>query len=168
MKLNFFLKKLVMRFALIFLALVFFQCKNEQAMPKTNVKIHAFRLKPGQDLKKEIADFTKKENIAAGWIMACVGSLTQTNIRYANQPSGAKMTGHFEILSLDGTLGADGLHLHISVADSLGRVTGGHLLDENLIYTTAEIVIGESHGHVFAREKDGTTEWPELQVRKKE
>lgn len=100
--------------------------------------------------------------------MTCVGSLTQTNIRYANQPSGAKMTGHFEILSLDGTLGADGLHLHISVADSLGRVTGGHLLDENLIYTTAEIVIGESHGHVFAREKDGTTEWPELQVRKKE
>ncbi len=133
-----------MKFALLFFALPFFQCKNAPTMPRENLKIHAFRLKPGQDLKKEIADFAKKESIGAGWVMACVGSLTAVNLRFANQPTGAKMTGHFEIVSLTGTISPDGLHLHMSVADSLGRVTGGHLLDENLVYTTAELVIGES------------------------
>ena len=39
---------------------------------------------------------------------------------------------------------------------------------ENLVYTTAEIVIGESRELVFTREKDGTTPWEELQVRKKD
>jgi hypothetical protein len=41
------------------------------------------------------------------------------------------------------------------------------LLDENIIYTTAEIVIGESKNHVFTREKDGSTPWEELQVKVK-
>ena len=73
-----------------------------------------------------------------------------------------------ESYSLTGTVSLNGSHLHMSAADSLGRVTGGHLLAENLVYTTAEIVIGESRELVFTREKDGTTPWEELQVRKKD
>jgi hypothetical protein len=136
-------------------------------MTQEDLHIHAFRLKPGQDLKKEIEGFVQKEQIEAGWIMTCVGSLTQTNIRYANQPEGSREAGHFEIVSLVGTVGIAGSHLHISVSDSLGRTVGGHLLDENLVYTTAEIVIGQSKRHVFAREHDGSTPWKELQVRKR-
>lgn len=136
-------------------------------MDTENVKIHAFRLKPNQDLKREIEAFVKKENIEAGWIMTCVGSLTQSNIRFANQPEGIKSNGHFEIVSLVGTVSVHGSHIHISMSDSLGVTTGGHLLDENLIYTTAEIVIGESKTHVFTREKDGSTPWEELQVESK-
>jgi predicted DNA-binding protein with PD1-like motif len=128
---------------------------------------HAFRLKPGQDLKLEIEAFVKKEKIEAGWIITCVGSLTQTHIRFANQPGGSIANGHFEIVSLAGTISTNGSHLHISVGDSLGKTFGGHLLDGNLVYTTAEIVIGESSELVFTREKDGSTEWAELQVKKK-
>lgn len=136
-------------------------------MDTENVKVHAFRLKPNQDLKREIEAFVKKENIEAGWIMTCVGSLTQSNIRFANQPEGIKSNGHFEIVSLVGTVSVHGSHIHISMSDSLGVTTGGHLLEENLIYTTAEIVIGESKNHTFAREKDGSTPWEELQVESK-
>lgn len=136
-------------------------------MDTENVKIHALRLKPNQDLKREIEAFVKKENIEAGWIMTCVGSLTQSNIRFANQPEGIKSNGYFEIVSLVGTVSVHGSHIHISMSDSLGVTTGGHLLDENLIYTTAEIVIGESKTHVFTREKDGSTPWEELQVESK-
>lgn len=128
---------------------------------------HAFRLKPGQDLRKEIEAFVQKENILAGWIITGVGSLTQTNLRFANQPDGTRSNGHFEIVSLTGTISTSGSHLHMSVSDSLGRTIGGHLLNENIIYTTAEIVIGESKTLVFSREKDGTTAWEELQVKKK-
>ncbi len=129
-----------------------------------NCKAHAFRLKPGQDLKKEILQYVKEKQIKAGWISTCVGSLTNYNIRFANQPEGNSGSGHFEIVSLTGTVSVNGSHLHISISDSTGKTIGGHLLDSNLVYTTAEIVILSSDDFIFKREKDGSTEWEELQV----
>ena len=136
-------------------------------MHPEELKIHAFRLKPGQDLKRAIEAYVQQEKIEAGWVVTCVGSLIQTHLRFANQPVGAKFSGHFEIVSLVGTVSLNGCHLHLSVSDHVGRTIGGHLLPENLVYTTAEIVIGESKELVFTREKDGTTDWQELQVKKK-
>ena len=130
----------------------------------TSSTAHAFRLKPGQDLKKEILQYVKEKQIKAGWIGTCVGSLTQYNIRYANQPEGNTGSGHFEIVSLTGTVSINGSHIHISVSDSTGKTIGGHLLDSNIIYTTAEIVIQSSDDFNFKREKDGSTEWEELKV----
>jgi predicted DNA-binding protein with PD1-like motif len=130
-------------------------------------KIHVIRLKPGEDLKASLTSFVNEKNIQAGWIVTCVGSLTDYSIRFANQPNASTGSGHFEIVSLTGTLSVTGSHLHISISDSAGKTIGGHLMDGCKIYTTAEIVIGESRDFVFAREKDGTTEWPELQVKKK-
>lgn len=130
-------------------------------------KTHAFRLKPGADLKKEIEAFVKANNIQAGWISCGVGSLTDYNIRFANQSEGSKDSGHFEIVSLIGTVSVNGSHIHISVSDSTGKTIGGHLLDSNIVYTTAEIVIQESGAFVFTREKDGSTPWKELQIKKK-
>ncbi|RYF84749.1 MAG: DNA-binding protein, partial [Chitinophagaceae bacterium] len=120
------------------------------------VKTHAVRLKPGADLRKEIEDYVKKNNIKAGWIATCAGSLTTYNIRFANQPDGVKDSGHFEIVSLTGTASVNGSHLHISISDSTGRTIGGHLLDSNIVYTTAEIILQEDDSFVFTREKDGT------------
>lgn len=39
------------------------------------MKIIAFRLKPGSDLKTAIEEKSKEENIKAGFIVSCVGSL---------------------------------------------------------------------------------------------
>ena len=157
-----------MKYFTLLLAFCFVQCATpNHNMTTEAIKIHAFRLKPNEDLKKQIDQYVKQNNIEAGWIMTCVGSLTQYNLRFANQPTGAKGNGHFEIVSLVGTLSVNGSHLHLIVSDSLGQTIGGHLMNENLIYTTAEIVIGESKKHVFAREKDGSTPWEELQVREK-
>ena len=128
---------------------------------------HAIRLKPGQDLKKEIQAFIAEQKIEAGWIVTCAGSLTAYNIRLANEKEGSRGSGHFEIVSLTGTLSTSGSHLHISISDSTGKTIGGHLLDSNIIYTTAEIVLQSSDEMVFTREKDGTTDWEELQVKRK-
>lgn len=130
-------------------------------------KTHAFRLKPGNDLKKEIESYVKANNIQAGWISCGVGSLTDYNIRFANQPEGSKSSGHFEIVSLIGTVSINGSHIHICLSDSTGKTIGGHLLDSNFVYTTAEIVIQESDDFIFTREKDGSTLWEELQIKKK-
>ena len=125
---------------------------------------HAFRLKPGQDLKQSIDSFVKAKNIKAGWIATCVGSLTDYNIRFANQEKGYSDKGHFEIVSVVGTVSVNGSHIHLSISDSTGKTIGGHLLAGCKVYTTAEIVIGESKDLIFTREKDGSTPWEELQV----
>jgi uncharacterized protein len=88
-------------------------------------------------------------------------------MRFANQQQGASATGHFEIVSLVGTVSTNGSHLHIAVSDSLGHTIGGHLLEGNLIFTTAEIVIGYTNKYTFTRKEDGSTPFKELQVEEK-
>lgn len=125
---------------------------------------HAFRLRPGTDLKQAIQFYVNHQGIKAGWIVTAVGSLTRYHIRFANQAEGSSDSGHFEILGMSGTVSENGSHIHITVADSSGRVIGGHLLDGNIIYTTAEVIIQEDTSLIFRREFDGTTEWKELMI----
>ncbi|MDE3235588.1 MAG: DNA-binding protein [Bacteroidota bacterium] len=130
------------------------------------MEVLAIRLKPGEDLLEGINKAVVSHRIQAGWVMSCAGSVTNYNIRFANQPEGSTGTGHFEIVSLSGTLSVNGSHIHMSVSDSTGKTIGGHLLKGNLVYTTAEIIIGYSKDLVFTREVDGTTPWDELQIKK--
>lgn len=139
-------------------------CKTK-SMEQTNLSVYAFRLKPGEDLKAGIENIVKEKNIRAGWIATCVGSLTQYTIRLANQPDSSTGNGHFEIVSLVGTLSTNGSHIHISISDSTGKTFGGHLMEGCKVYTTAEIVVQATNQYEFARENDGTTPWKELQVK---
>ena len=138
--------------------------------PKTMVNNHvyALRLSPNQDLKQEIASFAKANNIQAGYIITCVGSLKKANLRLANQPEATNWEEKFEIVSLVGTFGTDsGVHLHASISDGTGKTIGGHLMDGNLIYTTAEIIIGEVLDVKFSRKLDSITTYNELFIEKK-
>ena len=130
------------------------------------MKVFALRLKPGQDLRQQIEAFTKAKRIRAGFVITTVGSLQRAAIRLADQPSATQFDGKFEIVSLVGTLGQDGVHLHLSISDSNGKTIGGHLVEGCLIYTTAEIVIGEASGLIFSRETDAETGYQELRIRK--
>ena len=130
----------------------------------SGVKAYAFRLNPKDDLKKSILAFAEENKIKAGSIGTCVGSLEQFHIRFANQQRGEMKKGFFEIVSLSGTFLNASCHLHISVADHFGNTIGGHLLDENLIYTTAEIIVLELTDLEFKRELDLTYGFKELIV----
>ncbi|WP_082911272.1 PPC domain-containing DNA-binding protein [Pedobacter psychrophilus] len=127
-------------------------------------KSYAFRLKPGEDLKVGIEKFLTDHKIKAAAIVTVVGSLTDANIRYANQPEGKLLKGHFEITSLTGVLSTNGSHMHISIANEKGKTFGGHLLDGCKVYTTAEIVILELMDLEFKREIDPTFGYKELVV----
>jgi len=48
------------------------------------MKTHVFRLKPNQDLRTSIDDYARENNIKAGAILTCVGSLKHATIRMAN------------------------------------------------------------------------------------
>jgi uncharacterized protein len=117
------------------------------------------RLSPGEDLRDSITRYARVKGIKAASIVTCVGSLTTTNIRYANDENGSSLTGHFEIVSLTGqvdfqTLDSGNGHIHISVSDEVGTTIGGHLLSGNLIYTTAEITLVEMVDGFFTRVPD--------------
>ena len=124
----------------------------------------AFRLQPGQDLKAELDRVVQTQQIDAACILTCVGSLTTAVLRYANQKEATTLTGHFEIVSLTGTLSKHGSHYHISIADEYGKTTGAHLLKGCTIYTTAEIVIAVMESTSFLRVPDPQTGFDELEV----
>ncbi len=133
----------------------------------SSTQVYAFRLKPGEDLKKSIQQFVEQKQIKAGWINTGVGSLTHYNIRFANQAAPSSGDGHFEIVSLTGTVSVNGSHLHLSISDSTGRTLGGHLVDGNLVYTTVEVVITASNQLEFTRPVDAGTGFKELEVKEK-
>ncbi|RMG62136.1 MAG: DNA-binding protein [Bacteroidetes bacterium] len=96
---------------------------------------YALRLSPGADLRQALEAYAEAQKLQAGVVLTCVGSLTEAHLRLANQPEATRFEGPFEIVSLVGTLSPDGVHLHLSIADSSGRTLGGHLMPGCRIYT---------------------------------
>ncbi|MBO3272916.1 PPC domain-containing DNA-binding protein [Hymenobacter defluvii] len=125
---------------------------------------YALRLRPGDDLRQQLTTTVRALGMQAGAVLTCVGSLTTVVLRLANQDVATTYHGHFEIVSLVGTLAESGSHLHLAVADSTGRMIGGHLLDGNIIYTTAELVLGVLPALVFRREPDVISSYHELAI----
>lgn len=129
------------------------------------MRVYALRLRPGQDLRQELEKFTRERGIRAGFVITTVGSLQKASLRLADKSSATGFEGKFEIVSLVGTLAQDGVHLHASISDNTGRTVGGHLVEGCVIYTTAEVIIGEAAGIEFRRETDKSTGYKELTIR---
>ena len=132
------------------------------------MKTHTFRLKPQQDLFDSIEDYAKQKNIEAGCILSSVGSLTHATLRLANRSHYNDYEGHFEIVSMTGTVSIHGSHLHIAISDGDGMTIGGHLVSGCKIYTTAEIVLLELDDMIYKREMyENDSGYEELVVYKK-
>lgn len=125
---------------------------------------HVVRLKPGQDLKAEILGLAKRNDLRASVVLSGVGSLAKARLRYAGAKEGVSLDGPFEIVSITGTLAHESLHIHLSLADSQGRVVGGHLLEGCVIHTTCELSVLENKDLEFSREEDPETGYQELKV----
>jgi uncharacterized protein len=130
------------------------------------MKAYSFRLKPDQDLFDCIESFVADKNIEAGCVLSSVGSLTHATLRLANRQSYTGYEGHFEIVSMTGTVAVSGSHIHISISDGDGVTVGGHLVSGCKIYTTAEIVLAVFDDVVYARERlENDSGYEELVVR---
>ncbi|WP_413944600.1 PPC domain-containing DNA-binding protein [Bdellovibrio sp. HCB-162] len=133
----------------------------------SSVTSHCFRLRPGQDLKKELLYYCQLHHLHAACVVSSVGSLTKAHIRLSGGKDVVEFQGPFEIVSLTGTVGTGGVHLHISVANFEGAVIGGHLMDGSEIHTTAEIMLLENQDLTFTREQDGHTGYKELVIKQR-
>ena len=129
---------------------------------------YTFRLKPGDDLFDSIEAFVMEKNIEAGCVLSGVGSLTHVVLRFANREYHSEFDGHFEIVSITGTISVHGSHLHVSVSDSDGKTVGGHLVSGCKICTTAEIVLAVFDNIRYKRELyENDSGYEELAVYKK-
>jgi len=116
------------------------------------MKIYTFRLKPDQDLFDSIEAFVADKKIEAGCVLSAVGSLTHATLRLANRDYYNEYEGHFEIVSMTGTVATSGSHIHVSISDGDGVTLGGHLVSGCKIYTTAEIILSVFDDVVYKRE----------------
>lgn len=124
------------------------------------------RITGGQDLREALIAATQGRGIAAAFVLSGIGSLAVAHIRYAAADEPRRLEGPLEILSLAGTLGAGGPHLHIGVADADGRVIGGHATAGCIVRTTAEVLVAVLPQWAFSREVDVGTGYRELVARR--
>lgn len=122
------------------------------------------RLHPQQDLRSALMAVLVKEGVDAAFVMQGIGSLDGARIRFAGVGEPAELQGDLEILTLAGSISPDGVHLHITVGDAHGRVTGGHVAPGCIVRTTAEILLGLLPDYRFSREPDPRSGWDELAI----
>jgi predicted DNA-binding protein with PD1-like motif len=131
---------------------------------------HVLRMSPGDDLRaglvKAFADLSRTHGVAAGCVLSSVGSLSRAVLRYAAEDRGTEIVAPLELITLSGTLSPGGVHLHASIADAQGRMTGGHLMPGCIVRTTAEVVIALLPEWAFGRDVDAATGFKELVVRR--
>lgn len=146
--------------------------------PLTLPKTHSLtlRLLPGDDVIPSLMKVVLARGLRSASIATAVGSLVQYNIRFANQNTTSIGVGHFEIVSLVGTMTSinstasptptgGGWHIHISVGNEVGSTISGHLTTNSTVYTTLEVVLLYNCGVEYYRADDGTTGYDELQIR---
>jgi predicted DNA-binding protein with PD1-like motif len=123
------------------------------------------RFTAGLDLRAALDAVLAEHKVDGAFVLQGIGSLSVARIRFAGLPEPVELRGDFEILTLAGSLSTGGPHLHICVADSQGRVSGGHMGPGCIVRTTAEVLVALLPEHRFSREPDPATGFQELVVR---
>ncbi|RQR71327.1 DNA-binding protein [Burkholderia sp. Bp9012] len=126
---------------------------------------HPLRLSPGDDLRASIEQALCRLDAHAAFVIQGIGSLTVAQLRFAGVDAPTELRGDLEILTLAGSVSPDGAHLHMSVSDANGRVSGGHVASGCVVRTTAEILLVLLPAHRFSREPDAGTGFNELVIR---
>ena len=130
-------------------------------------RLWPLRLLPGDDLRAALQAAVAARGLGAAFVLAGIGSLRPACVRLAGAQSPLCLDGDLELLSLSGTIAANGVHLHLSVADADGRVIGGHVAHGCIVRTTAEVLLAPLPDWDFRREPDADTGWAELVIQQR-
>jgi len=122
------------------------------------------RLVPGDDLRRELESAVRAQGAGAAFVLSGIGSLRPARIRLAGADDDTLIDRDTELLTLAGSIGRNGSHLHLSVADDQGSVVGGHASHGCIVRTTAEVLLVLLPDWQFSREFDPGTGWAELKI----
>src|ERR1700761_3206520 len=102
------------------------------------MNVFSLRLNPGDDLRAALDHAFHTRDLSAAFVIQGIGSLSVARLRHAGRTDAAELRGDFEILTLAGSLSANGPHLHMSISDADGHVSGGHVVAGCIVRTTVE------------------------------
>ena len=98
-------------------------------------------LEPGQDLRLSLSEVALQKQIS-GFLLGVVGNLSKASFQCPGRDKPTVLVGELEIITLNGTFDADGVHLHLSLSDGACQVWGGHLENDSLILKGADLLLG--------------------------
>ena len=99
------------------------------------------KLAPGSDLRLSLEDLARREGIH-GFVLGVVGNLTRAAFQCPGQSEPTVLEGDLEVITLNGTLSPDSVHLHLSLSDGACQVWGGHLEPGTIVQKGADVLVG--------------------------
>lgn len=99
------------------------------------------KLAPGSDLRLSLEDLARREGID-GFVLGVVGNLTRAAFQCPGQSEPTVLEGDLEVITLNGTLSPDSVHLHLSLSDGACQVWGGHLEPGTIVQKGADVLVG--------------------------
>lgn len=130
-------------------------------------KVHVFRVKPKQELLSEVVNYCEKHSISSGIIVGVIGSVETAKLSFLEELPGKYKSenyhGPLEVVCAQGSIALKEkrivIHIHVQLSGH-GVSKGGHLA-EAVVFSTAEVVIGELD-YQLRRETDSYTGLNEL------
>ena len=98
-------------------------------------------LPPGADIRRSLEQLAQAEN-SAGFVLSVVGNLSQASFACPGRNQPTVLRGELEIITLQGTIAPDGVHLHLSFSDENCQVWGGHLEQGSVVLKGADLLVG--------------------------
>jgi predicted DNA-binding protein with PD1-like motif/glutaredoxin len=98
-------------------------------------------LEAGTDVRRSLEQLARHHN-AGGFVLSVVGNLSQAAFACPGKSTPTILRGELEIITLQGTLARDGVHLHLSFSDGECQVWGGHLEHGTLVLRGADLLVG--------------------------
>ena len=105
------------------------------------MRFRAIHLDAGADVRRSLEELAHREN-AQGFVLSVVGNMGQATFACPGRTSPTVLSGELEIITLQGTVGPQGVHLHLSFSDGDCQVWGGHLEHGSLILKGADLLVG--------------------------
>ena len=98
-------------------------------------------LGPGSDLRASLEQLAIEAG-ASGFVLGVVGDLSQAAFQCPGLEEPTVLQGHLEIITLQGTVAPQGVHLHLSLSDGDCQVWCGHLEHGSLVLRGADLLVG--------------------------
>jgi predicted DNA-binding protein with PD1-like motif len=125
-------------------------------------KVHVLRIKPKREVLTEVTRYCHESGIVSAVIIGIIGSMEKARLNYLmSLPGKHESVDYAGPLEIDCAQGSVALkkenpivHIHISLSKQ-GLCRGSHLA-EAVVFSTAEVVIGELD-HQLRRELDDYT-----------
>ena len=105
------------------------------------MRVQAIHLNAGADVRRSLEELAHREN-AQGFVLSVVGNMQQACFACPGRSNPTVLSGELEIITLQGTVAPQGVHLHLSFSDGDCQVWGGHLEHGSLVLKGADLLVG--------------------------